>query len=163
MTDLEGAKMQVVSTLAGYSPLAGVKVTGEFPPKGYMAPGLKPIIAVGIDKISLEPAGLGGFFGHSGGDSFKGAFASLEMGINCYCPQDSETLTPHGMFQEVCQCLLESDIPVSKLWSREIKPQKNEFANLLEGKIEMIVCLASKRSGMEYSDIIVRKKEGYSD
>jgi hypothetical protein len=138
----------------------GVKLLGEYPGNHRELPVKETTITVGLERVELSSAALGGYLGEAvtvahGRQALGGPLADITLRFDCYRPQ-GEAFSEH-FIESLYDCLL----PVTgltKIWCEPIRPETKALANHLRILATVQVLLAGRSETHVYEQIILKRR-----
>ena len=160
MQSLSEARAGIAELLSGDIRFEGVRVIGEYSGTQRHLPVTQTTIAVGIDRVELSPAALGGFMGETPGGTpgiceYSGPLAEVTFRFDCYKAQ-SEPFDNHFI-----ENIYETLLPlwgITRIWCEPIRSEKQALASHLRIFAAMRILLAAGQESVEISQIILQRR-----
>lgn len=155
MNSITGIKQEVISLLKS-SPLLGeVSVVAEFSDK-QKVPVKSSVLTVGIHGVEVEQAGFGGYFGQNHAGVHSGAWATIELVINCYSDLSNKSHDSQLVFEKLCSELIHSHLGVVGVVSQPIVPVKGSFVSQLSVRAKIRTLVSEVRPKEFVDDFILK-------
>jgi hypothetical protein len=159
MQTLTQVREEILELLKADYRFEGVTLLSEFSGARRHLPVKETTIAVGINRVELAPAALGGYVGETvslshGRRSLCGPLAEITLRFDCWRPQNEDF---GSLFIEsVYECLL----PVTglrKIWCEAITPEQGALANHLRIFASVQTLLVSESESSRYDEIVLKR------
>lgn len=156
MSSILEVKAKILEILGSAPAMYGVLVKGEFE-KEKKLPQTKPLIIVGIDKVELEPVGLGGYLGVAGENSRWGGWGKITLGFDCYSGIDA-TVSTTEIFERLCTALIESEAGVTEVCSQGTSAVKNGFGSVLKATAVVNTAVSTETPRRSINEIKLKRR-----
>lgn len=155
-------KEQVAEYLRRYGTLGRAEVFPAYPAAERRFPLKRPAVAVGLDAVEMEYAGLGGYWGQNGAEALYGGGALITLRFDLFCPLAEGAEELHRLYEELCDLLMLRRNPFGfqRMGCGEVVCNRSAAANTLavRATLRSAVLLADEEDAIQRIDII-RKEE----
>lgn len=155
MNQISELRQSILTTLSSASQLQSAQLSTAHNGTNRHLPVQHPMLFVGLDKLNLEPSGMGNLVGVVSEKMQQGQLAELTFRFDLEIPQTCDSSVLYILFEDLCWTLLQSDLGIHAIWCEPVLSQSVSLGSSLVAKATLKTYLSKQESLQEWSDFYV--------